>query len=289
MPEEVKFSLSFQSAWALYLPTLEGFLARGFTETITGRQVVVMLKTCPRLKTMVANSKYSGGGTKVCWRNFVRGRPTEANLPSDSQLLNTTWPCAETLTVLSIFLKVGSTMVSEEDSLQTAERVFQRLGQFKVLEDLSVGCNHKPVGYKRHSGAYRIEVSLNWTFGHGLGHLYLLRRLRRVDLERLWRHNVTREELEWMVKSWPNLEPLTGLAWHGDKKPTRLHNKDLQWIKRQLTGPLDVMFLHAFGIDVVELGAPPLLVQFLNLKKWSTFDDCLPSVFSFSSCQRKRV
>ncbi|KAF9117380.1 hypothetical protein BGW39_002229, partial [Mortierella sp. 14UC] len=162
-PEEVHFAPSLQVTLALYTPILEGFFCEALKERITGRQVVDMLRTCSRLKTMVVSNKLSGYGTQVCWRSFARGQVLGANLSSDSWPLDTAWPCAETLTVLSIFLKVDSTMISEEDSLQTAERIFRRLGELRVLEDLSLGCDHKRVGYRKSSAAFGIEVTLNWT------------------------------------------------------------------------------------------------------------------------------
>ncbi|KAG0326295.1 hypothetical protein BG004_003005 [Podila humilis] len=164
--------------------------------------IVRLLRTCPRLKTLVAGDFDPGYQGPMVWvgeADFI-----DADPESDGKLRP--WLCEQSLEALSIYLDFYPSEYSEykdtEESRKRREMVMRRLGRFKKLKSLELRS-----GTTWHDE--RDIAFLPFTLSTGLNELQGLKDLR--DL-RLGNNLMDLPDLNWIIQQCPRFEVIGGLS-----------------------------------------------------------------------------
>ncbi|KAG0041697.1 hypothetical protein BGZ83_001438 [Gryganskiella cystojenkinii] len=160
--------------------------------------------------------------------------------PRNLELRTCPWRCVQTLRVLALSLEFDgdSVYIGEKDIPLYFGGFYHTLGQLEALEDLALGCDLLQVGFNPWPGhptanydddypsASRsdvdgdddyVYVGLDLSLVQGLGYMHKLKRLKRMDVSRVVRPRIGREEVEWMNENWPRFESLMGVSVKGTK------------------------------------------------------------------------
>ncbi|KAF9148058.1 hypothetical protein BG015_010236 [Linnemannia schmuckeri] len=200
-----------------HCPTLERLDLRR-SASLSSFQMRQILSTSPRLTTF--RDWFESSVAKFMVEDFI-------DLDSITNTLRP-WACESTLKVFvakvakilrSDVTKIFTDIRAESQELQ--HRVYERLARFTHLEELELGHDDRNWDNDEnyadgadgnlvyHDEGFQYEC-VDLTLKNGLGLLEGLKELMRISFMRM-ATRVGKEEIKWMVESWPKLKYIAGL------------------------------------------------------------------------------
>lgn len=137
---------------------------------------------------------------------------TEATQISDDGAEMKQWVCQSIEELHLMFADNRKPKVPEPEQtnqeIRTArriEQIYQQLGRLVKLKELDIGW--------RTTNAFSECVNLDMSLESGLRHLEDLKALQTLDISSIREAKVGNDELQWMVKNWPQLREVSGLRY----------------------------------------------------------------------------
>ncbi|KAF8935027.1 hypothetical protein BGZ52_001874 [Haplosporangium bisporale] len=229
----------FTAALTRHLPTLESLVFEE-CDGIGSEDIQHLLGSCPRLTTFHAMTNNGPRFSSTVYLDV-------------EDMLAGPWACEETLETLKVIItgiprpdqqedQFGAPLtgplhdVSDRDNYECQKEVYQRLSALVNLRELWLGHdaqdlddedNYYPVDgqglWRFIDPDYQFEC-LEFSLRSGLGHLAGLKKLRRLNLDRMMTR-IGQSEVQWMAQQWPKLQTVVGLVVQGEKV-----SKAVQWL-----------------------------------------------------------